>query len=73
MSRKVFYEAVFLLWFGFSLGVTGYLTWQASHFVGCTQQATDGKWTASVHSNISCEDAKRRAEAFLQDKDYEVR
>jgi hypothetical protein len=73
MSRKAFYVALFALWGCFCLGVTGYLAWQGSRFMGCTVIVTDGKWSASVHSDISCTDARHRAEQLLHDKDYEVR
>lgn len=77
-ARRLTYQGIFLAWFGFTVGVVAYLCVQAvcgnmQH--PCTRyaQSTDGKWMASVHSLFSCEDAQRRADAFVQDHDYEAR
>lgn len=72
-GRKGLYCAIFFSWFMFSLGICMFVSCQAARFLGCTREATNGVWTASVHSDVSCEDAQRRADAFLHDHDYEVR
>jgi len=66
------YQAVFLAWFGFTIGICVWLACYGEPS-GCTRQATDGQWTASVHSPKDCEDAQRRADMFLADPNYRDR